>query len=68
MNHPRVVINEKIMFGKPVIKGTRIPIESILRKLGSGLSSKEIISQHPNLTEEDIHAAEAYAADVISNE
>lgn len=68
MNHPRIDINEKIMFGKPVIKGTRITVELILRKLSSGLNFHEILSQHPNLQEEDIHAAEGYAADVISNE
>ena len=68
MIHPGIEVNEKIMFGKPVIKGTRIPVEQILRKLGSGLSVSEILTQHPNLAKEDIHAAEAYAADVISNE
>ena len=68
MKHPGIEVNEKVMFGQPVIKGTRIPVEQILRKLGPGLSVSEILTQHPNLTKGGIHAAEAYAADVISNE
>ena len=54
------------------IKNGRITLQRyralILRKLGSGLSLSEVLTQHPNLTKENIYAAEAYAADVISNE
>ena len=56
------------MFGKPVIKNTRIPVEMILRKLGAGLSLQEVLDQHPGLTIPDIQAAENFAADVISQE
>ena len=56
------------MVGKPVIKGTRIPVETILRKLGAGWSTADILDAFPHLTPDDIHAAAAYAADVISNE
>jgi uncharacterized protein (DUF433 family) len=56
------------MLGKPVIRGTRITVESILRKLGAGLSIEDLKEQHPRLRDADIHAAQAYAADLIAEE
>lgn len=53
----RIEINRKIMLGKPVIKGTRVPVEIILKKLSQNVSAKEILEDYPNLTEEDIMAA-----------
>jgi uncharacterized protein (DUF433 family) len=50
------------MGGKPVIRGTRIPVETILRKLGAGLAPDAIITDHPRLTTEDIRAARAFTA------
>jgi len=64
----RIEINPKIMLGKPVIKGTRIPVEIILRKLAYGLSPEDILTDYPNLTREDIKAALAYAAEALSTE
>ncbi len=52
--HKRIDINPKIMFGKPVISGTRITVEHILRKLAEGITIKEIIKDHPHLKPEDI--------------
>ena len=66
--HERIEVNPNIMFGKPVIKGTRITVEQILRKLAAGMSSKEIIEDHPRLTVEDILSAEAFAADYLADE
>jgi len=66
MAHKRIVIDPKIMFGKPVIKDSRVPVELILRKLGAGLSVQEIIRQHPHLVPEDIYAAADFAADRAS--
>lgn len=57
----RIEINPEIMGGKPVIKGTRITVESILRRLSEGLNIKEILEDYPYLTEEDIRAALLYA-------
>ena len=54
MAHEWIEINPKIMAGKPVIRGTRIPVEVILRKLGAGMDSAEIIADHPRLSLEDI--------------
>jgi uncharacterized protein (DUF433 family) len=60
--------NHTIMLGKPVIKGTRITVELILKKLSEGASTKQIIGMYPNLNNEQINACLAYASDVISNE
>lgn len=64
----RIEVNPKVMLGKPVIRGTRIPVEIILRKLAQNISVKEILSDYPHLTEEDIRAAIAYAAQSLSTE
>ncbi|MBI5417459.1 DUF433 domain-containing protein, partial [Candidatus Poribacteria bacterium] len=53
----RVVINPKIMAGKPVIRGTRIPVELILKKLGQNIDFQEILEDFPRLKIEDIKAA-----------
>jgi uncharacterized protein (DUF433 family) len=62
MPHERIEINPDIMDGKPVIRGTRVPIELVLRKLGAGMSPKAILGDHPRLTLVDIRAAQAFAA------
>lgn len=54
-----------IMMGKPVIAGTRITVELILEKLAAGESIKQIIEEHPRLSEEKIHAALAFASDAL---
>ena len=58
----------KVMFGKPVIKGTRIPVEHILRKIAGGMERAEILEAHPNLTLEDIRAAVGFAADYLAHD
>jgi uncharacterized protein (DUF433 family) len=68
MNHDRITVDPKIMFGKPVIKGTRVPVELILRKIAEGMTDREIMTHHPHLTVEDIRAAAAFAADHLANE
>ena len=64
----RVEIDPNIMVGKPVIRGTRIPVELILRKLSEGATEAELLDGYPRLTPEDIRAALAYAADSIGHE
>jgi uncharacterized protein (DUF433 family) len=64
----RISTNPKVMVGKPVIRGTRIPVDLIVRMCAQGLSEQEILAEYPNLTLEDIHAALAYAADVVAGE
>jgi uncharacterized protein (DUF433 family) len=68
MAHDRIEINPEIMGGKPVIRGTRIPVELILRKLGAGLDAAAILADHPRLTPDDIRAAQAFAADYLADE
>ena len=68
MSHARIEINPAVMDGKPVIRGTRVPVEMILRKLGAGMRPEAILSDHPRLTEDDIHAAQAFAADYLADE
>jgi uncharacterized protein (DUF433 family) len=64
----KIEINPKVMMGKPVIKGTRIPVELILRKLGEGATEEDLLDAYPRLKEEDIQAAIAYAADTVAHE
>lgn len=64
----RIEIDPKIMLGKPVVKGTRVPVELLLRKLGEGATIEELLDAYPNLRREDIHAALRYAAESISHE
>jgi uncharacterized protein (DUF433 family) len=68
MIHDRIEINPQIMFGKPVIKGTRITVEHILRKLSAGIPVEDILAAHPHLTVADIRAATAFAADYLAQE
>ncbi|HXQ67437.1 MAG TPA: DUF433 domain-containing protein [Alphaproteobacteria bacterium] len=68
MAHERIEINPEIMGGKPVICGTRIPVELVLRKLGAGMTAEAILADHPKLTLEDIRAAQAFAADYLADE
>jgi uncharacterized protein (DUF433 family) len=64
----RIEINPKVMMGKPVIRGTRITVELILRKLSEGATEAELLEAYPKLTREDIQAAIRYAADSLSHE
>lgn len=64
----RIVRDPKILSGKPVIRGTRIPVETILRKLGDGLSFEDLLKAYPTLRKEDILAAISYSADLIKEE
>jgi uncharacterized protein (DUF433 family) len=62
----RIEINPKVMMGKPVIRGTRIPVELILRKLSEGAKERELLGAYPRFTKEDIQAAIRYAADTLA--
>jgi uncharacterized protein (DUF433 family) len=64
----RIEINPNVMLGKPVIRGTRITVELILRKLGEGASHSELLEAYPNLTEGDLQAAITFAADTLAHE
>jgi uncharacterized protein (DUF433 family) len=68
MAHERIEINPGIMGGKPVIRGTRIPVETVLRKLGAGMTVDAILADHPRLTRDDLLASQAFAADYLADE
>ena len=64
----RIEVNPKVMMGKPVIRGTRIPVELILRKLSEGAKEPDILNAYPKLTVKDIQAAIRYAAETLAHE
>ncbi len=64
----RIEINARVMLGKPVIRGTRIMVELILRKLSEGASEADLLEAYPRLRREDIDAAIGYAADTLAHE
>jgi uncharacterized protein (DUF433 family) len=64
----RIIMDPRIMVGKPVIRGTRIPVELIVRMLAQGMSQSDILKESPRLQTEDISAALAYAARVLADE
>jgi uncharacterized protein (DUF433 family) len=64
----RIEINPAVMLGKPVIRGTRIPVELIIRKLSEGITEADLLDAYPRLTREDIRAVLKYAADSLAHE
>lgn len=64
----RIEVNAQVMMGKPVIRGTRVTVELILRKLGEGATESEMLDAYPQLKKQDIQAAIAYAADTLAHE
>ncbi|MBI2107617.1 DUF433 domain-containing protein [Candidatus Woesearchaeota archaeon] len=64
----RIAINPKVMVGKPVIKGTRIPVDLIIKLVAQGMTEKEILEDYPHLTKDDIKAALLYGAEIVSSE
>ena len=68
MTTERIEINPTIMMGKPVIRGTRITVELILRKLAEGASEADLLQDYPHITTVDIRAAVAYGAASVAHE
>jgi len=64
----RIISNPDIMLGKPIIKGTRISVELILRKIAEGMAIDELLDAYPQLKREDVLAAVSYSADVIAKD
>ncbi|MGL4609755.1 MAG: DUF433 domain-containing protein [Trueperaceae bacterium] len=63
-----IEVNPKIMLGKPVIQGTRVTVELILRKISEGMKPENIVEAHPSITVENVYEAVAYAAKVLAHE
>jgi uncharacterized protein (DUF433 family) len=69
MNYQDVIIrNSDILAGKPIIKGTRISIELILKKMSEGATIEDLLKGYPHLEAYQIYAVLAYSSAVISNE
>ncbi|MDX2288728.1 MAG: DUF433 domain-containing protein [Hyphomicrobiaceae bacterium] len=67
MPHDRISCNPNVMMGKPVIKGMRVTVEVLLRRLGKGVSVEELMAEY-KLSREDILAAQTFAADYLRDE
>jgi uncharacterized protein (DUF433 family) len=68
MSHNLIQSDPDVMTGKPVVRGTRITVETILRKLSRGESIEQILESHPRLTRESVLAALEYAAEAMAHE
>ena len=66
--HERIIRDPKIMVGKPVVKGTRIPVELVLKHLAQNPDLDELFAAYPRLTVEDVKAVLAYAGAVVEGE
>jgi len=64
----RMVIDERVLGGKPVIRGMRILVYLIIELVANGLSIKDILKEYPELSEEDVKAALRYAASLLKRE
>ena len=64
----RIEINSRIMLGKPVVRGTRITVELILRMIAEGATEDDLLNAYPTLKKKDIKAAIVYASDTLAHE
>jgi uncharacterized protein (DUF433 family) len=67
-NADRIDVDPLVMMGKPIIRGTRVPVELLLRKLSEGATEEDLLDAYPRISREDIRAAISYAADVVAHE
>lgn len=65
-NH--IIVNEEVLAGKPIIKGTRLSVEFILGLFSQGWEKKDILENYPNLTKEDINAVFDFSAECMKEE
>ncbi|MGQ9478308.1 MAG: DUF433 domain-containing protein [Candidatus Bipolaricaulia bacterium] len=64
---PRIVVDERVRFGRPIIRGTRVPVELVLGKLAGGMTVEEVMREY-ELEREDVLAALTYAARLVAQE
>jgi uncharacterized protein (DUF433 family) len=64
----RIELNPKVMMGKPVIRGTRVTVELIVRRVAEGADEATILAAYPGLSRADVRAALTYAADSLAHE
>ena len=68
MEQNLIVSDPAVMMGKAIVRGTRITVELILEKLAAGETMDDLLEEHPRLTRDAIHAALAFAADVLKSD
>lgn len=64
---PRIIVDPAVKAGKPVIKGTRVPVDLVVAKIGGGMTREQVMEEY-GLASEDVQAALSYAARVVSLE
>ena len=64
----RIVVDSKILTGKPIVRGTRISVELVVELLAAGWSHAQILASYPHLTEEDIRSCLAYSGELLREE
>lgn len=64
---PRIVVDPTVRFGKPVIEGTRVPVDLVIAKLAGGMTAEAVATEY-GLQREDVLAALAYAARTVASE
>lgn len=64
----RIIVNPKVMVGKPTIRGLRITVEQILKALAGGVSEIELLEEYPELEKKDFQAVYTYATDLVNEE
>jgi len=66
--HDHIIVDEGILAGKPVIRGTRIAVDLLMDRLADGWSMDDILATYPRLTREDVLAAIGFVAEVFREE
>jgi uncharacterized protein (DUF433 family) len=66
--HQRIEMRPDVMLGKPVVRGTRVTVELVLRKLAEGITIEDLLDGYPRTTREEVHAAIQCAADTLAHE
>ena len=64
----RITASHEVMLGKPVVRGTRLTVELLLRKMSEGATTADLLRMYPQLEEADVQATLAYAAALLSDE
>jgi uncharacterized protein (DUF433 family) len=68
MEKKRIILDPKVLAGKPIIEGTRLSVEFIIGLLADGWTEEQILANYPGLTHDDVVACLAYARDLLSGE
>lgn len=66
--YDRIEMNPDVMLGKPVVRGTRVTVELLVRKVAEGATEDVLLEAYPRLTREDVRAALRFAADMLAHE